>query len=74
MQNSYSSSRRKSGLKQKIIWYLLINAYNPTLVPLDLDDFEDNFEQIEEEEIEDEEDDDIYSDWVRKLFFSVLLR
>ena len=32
-------------------------AYNPTLVPMDMDDFEDNFE-----EIEDNEDYEEYSD------------
>ena len=26
-------------------------AYNPTLVPMDMDDFEDNFEEIEDNEV-----------------------
>ena len=39
-------------------------AYNPTFVPMDLDDFEDDFE-----EIEDNDDYEEYSDSIRSLVF-----
>ena len=41
-------------------------AYNPTLVPMDMDDFGDNFEEIEDNEVCEE-----YSDWVLSLVFKV---
>ena len=54
-----------SGKKSSDISSSMIEiAYNPTLVPMDLNDFSYNFKEIEDEE-DDEE--------IEEIFFSVLL-